>query len=332
MIFLQPEYLKLFFLPLALLPLWFYSLSVKRKTRLSLGQRELLRRVSRLSPLWRDALRFLLLHLVLACLILALAHPQRVREKMVPYPGRLDVVFLLDISPSMRAADVPPSRLARALEVIGKFAQKKYPHDRVGLVSFAGGSLILSYLTEDPEAILYYLDYLRRDETLSFGTNIGRALRNGLEILARDPAGARDATARRAFVLISDGEDHGGELEAAVREVKRWGIRVHTIGIGSKEGAPIPVKGENGAPAYLEDERGQTIITRFDERTLALVAEETGGSAYRTYAGQELESLFQTIVLKERGIEGFRKVIEYHDAYYEFLVGAFAFFAAMLLI
>jgi len=331
--FLQPQYLKLFLVLVALVPLWLIFLRTKYKTRLSFGQQSPLEKVSRLSPLWRDVGRYALLNLVLAGLIVALAHPQRIRDKKITQPKRMDIVFLLDTSPSMRAQDIPPSRLERALEVIGGFAHKKLPDDRLALVSFAEASLILSYLTEDPNNILYYLDYMRSDTTPSFGTNIGRALKNSLTVITKELE-VRPQAARyhRVFILLSDGEDHGSELEAALTQVKRTGIKVHTVGIGSKEGAPIPIARENGTVRYLEDDQGTQIISRFDEATLRRVAEQTGGNAYRSFTGQELEHIIGEIVLKERSIEGLKKIVDYEDLYHNFLLASLgAFLAAILL-
>ncbi|OGP28799.1 MAG: hypothetical protein A2038_02395 [Deltaproteobacteria bacterium GWA2_57_13] len=331
--FLQPQYLKLFLVLVALVPLWLIFLRTKYKTRLSFGQQSPLEKVSRLSPLWRNVGRYALLNLVLAGLIVALAHPQRIRDKKITQPKRMDIVFLLDTSPSMRAQDIPPSRLERALEVIGGFAHKKLPDDRLALVSFAEASLILSYLTEDPNNILYYLDYMRSDTTPSFGTNIGRALKNSLTVITKELE-VRPQAARyhRVFILLSDGEDHGSELEAALTQVKRTGIKVHTIGIGSQEGAPIPIARENGTVRYLEDDQGTQIISRFDEATLRRVAEQTGGNAYRSFTGQELEHIIGEIVLKERSIEGLKKILDYEDLYHNFLLASLgAFLAAILL-
>ena len=331
--FLQPQYLKLFLVLVALVPLWLIFLRTKYKTRLSFGQQSPLEKVSRLSPLWRNVGRYALLNLVLAGLIVALAHPQRIRDKKITQPKRMDIVFLLDTSPSMRAQDIPPSRLERALEVIGGFAHKKLPDDRLALVSFAEASLILSYLTEDPNNILYYLDYMRSDTTPSFGTNIGRALKNSLTVITKELE-VRPQAARyhRVFILLSDGEDHGSELEAALTQVKRTGIKVHTVGIGSKEGAPIPIARENGTVRYLEDDQGTQIISRFDEATLRRVAEQTGGNAYRSFTGQELEHIIGEIVLKERSIEGLKKIVDYEDLYHNFLLASLgAFLAAILL-
>jgi len=333
MTFLHPQYLALFYLLLALLPLWLYRSYYKRKMRLALGESRPLRKISRPSSLAGEVFRYLLVNLTLASLILALAHPQWIREKRVPHTKKMDIVFLLDTSPSMRASDIQPSRLERALEVVGNFAHNKLPHDRIGLVSFSSGSLILSYLTEDPHNILYYLDYLKEDASVSYGTNIGRAIQNGLAVITRDlEANPGTLDHKRVFILVSDGEDHGKELEGAVRAARRFGIRVHTIGIGSAEGAPIPIGRDNGQITYLEDESGRRIMSRFDEKTLRWVAEQTEGRAYRSFTGHELKQTFGEIVLKEREVDSFKRVIEHEDAYQTFLLAALGMFLAALLI
>lgn len=331
--FLQPYYLKLFWLLVALLPLWLYGFSIKRRGRGSLQDCEALKKSSNLSSLRCESGRYLLLNLVLVALIAALAHPQWMREKMVPEPRKLDLVFLLDISPSMRANDIRPSRLEKALDVIGDFSRRKLPQDRLGLVSFSGGSLILSYLTEDPNNILYYLDFLRNETTPSYGTNIGRALKNGLDILAKESeTGSNFASNKKVFILVSDGEDHGKELQSALQQVQQQGIRVHTIGIGSKEGAPIPIAWEEGRIRYLEDQDGKPIMTRFDDETLRLVAQQTQGNSYQSFTAVELEKAFAEIFLKERETEGFKKVVEYEDLYQGFLLSAFGIFLTAVLI
>ena len=333
MIFLQPHYFKLFFLLLLLVPLWLYHLSTKSRGRRRLGAQEPLRRISDLSSFGRSWIRYLLLNLALASLIFALAHPQIMRETTVAQPKRMDVVFLLDTSPSMRARDIPPSRLERAIEVIQAFSQKKPPDDRVALVSFAGGSLILSYLTRDPDNLPYYLNYLREDAAPRFGTNIGQALTNGMAILSKEAEiDSKTSRHKKVFVLISDGEDHGALLESGLRTVKEKGVPVHTIGIGSEEGAPIPISEENGAVEYLEDEGGKRIVTRFNEKTLRSIAEQSGGKFYRAFTGQELEGIFNHIAVREREIEGLKRVVSYEDLYRGFLFGALAFFMAATLV
>lgn len=333
MIFLQPEYFKLFFLLALLAPLWLFYFFSKVNARKRLGAAGPVHKISHLHSLWRDGTRYLVMNLALTALVLALAHPQLIREKQVGQPEKMDVVFLLDNSPSMRAEDVPPSRLERALEIVGRFARNKPPQDRIGLVSFSSGSLILSYLTEDPSNVLYYLNYLKNDSSFNPGTNIGRAIQNALTVLERDaelyPQAPRK---KRIFILISDGEDHGDELEGAVRAAVRQGIRIHTIGIGSLEGAPIPIGREKGLIQYVEDANGNRILSRFDEQGLHWIAETTGGSTQRSFTGQELEGFFAGIVRQERNIEGFKKVVEYEDTFRGFLFAALGLLLAGMLV
>ena len=330
--FLYPEYLKLLFLLLALLPFWLYFLYSKHQSRRMLGIGRALARISHFSSIRKDFIRCLLLNGVMAAIVLALAHPQLVHETKVPERAVMDIVFLLDTSPSMRATDIQPSRLDRALDVIGVFSRTKLAHDRIGLVSFAGNSMIISYLTEDSSNILYYLDYLKEDTTLSHGTNIGRGLRNGLTVVRKElEVSPRAARNKKVFILVSDGEDNSTELDAAIDELRQAGIRVHTIGVGSLEGAPIPIGFEQGRRVYLEDDKGRRIITRFDERTLRWIADKTGGQFHRSLSGFELQKTFSEVVLKEREITGFKKVMEYQDFYQGFLAAAFGIFLTTLL-
>jgi Ca-activated chloride channel family protein len=331
--FLHPENLKLLLILLVILPGWLYFLITKRRTRQTLGVHAAVSRISRFSSISRDAFRCILLNAAMAALIIALAHPQMVRGRMVPQPGILDLVFLLDTSPSMRATDIQPSRLARALEVIGAFSRAKLEHDRVALVSFAGVSMIISYLTEDPDNILYYLDYLKEDARLSHGTNIGGGIRNALTVVRKDtdinPQARRN---KKVFILLSDGEDNSADLDAAVKAARGEQIKVHTVGVGSADAVPIPIDFEGGRPVYLEDDQGRQIMTRFDERTLQWIAEQTGGKFQRTLSGFELEKAFADIVRKERAIAGVRRVVEYDDFYHEFLLAAVGFLLLALLI
>ena len=287
--FLQPHYLYLLLLLAALLPLWLFRVTRVRRARVLASAA--VRNLSLPSSSAADVAIFLSAALALISLVLALAQPQWVHEVINPQLKKMDMVFLIDTSPSMRAEDIRPSRLDRALEVIAGFCDRKPEHDRIGLVAFTGGSVVLSYLTEDPNNIRYYLNYLHEDRVQRLGTNIGRALTNGLTVLNREkesnpPAGDN----KRVLVLISDGEDHGAELNNAVNNVKGAGIKVHTIAIGSPQGAPIPVSWEETPTRYLLDAKGEPVISYLDERALQRLAQETGGGAYRAITGRELRS------------------------------------------
>jgi Ca-activated chloride channel family protein len=315
------------------LPCWLYFLHVKRRARKELGVGRALARMSNFASLRKDVIRALLINLVMAAMVVALAHPQWVQERKIPQPGIMDVVFLLDTSPSMRAEDIQPSRLGRALDVMGSFVRSKLAQDRIGLVAFAGNSMIVSYLTEDANNILYYIDYLKHDATINHGTNIGRGLKNGLTVVRKETElSPETARHKKVFILLSDGEDNSTELDAAVSEVKEQAIKVHTIGVGSRDGAPIPIGREGGRPIYLEDDKGNRIISRFDEHNLNWIAENTGGKFYRSFSGLELEKSFTEIVLSEREIIGFKKIVEYQDFHHPILLAAAAIFLVALLL
>lgn len=331
--FLESRFLLLALLLVILVPLGFYRLMRTRRQRAQLASAAPLRRLS--SPSWLSAqtTAYVLTLLALAMAIAALAQPQWVRRLVQPEFKKMDIVFLIDASPSMRAEDVRPSRLERALDVIARFCEQKPSQDRVGLVAFSSGSLILSYLTEDVANIRYYLEYLRHDRTPRVGTNIGRALNSGLKVYSKErEVNQAAAEHKRVFILISDGEDHGAELEGAVRNVQRQGIKVHTIAIGSNQGAPIPIAWEDGTTHYLLDKKGNRVISHLDERTLRWIAQETGGGLYRALTGAELPRTFASIVEHEREIEGFTQIVQHRDMHEAFLFAAFGLLLTATLI
>lgn len=331
--FLQSQFLLLSLLVIALLPFGIYRLLRTHAQRARLASGAPLRMLSSLSAPAATAATYVLTVLALALVIAALAQPHWVRRLVQPEFKKMDVVFLIDASPSMRAEDVRPSRLERALDVIARFCEQKPAHDRVGLVAFSSGSVILSYLTEDVANIRYYLDYLRQDRTIRVGTNIGRALTNGLKVFAKEREVNRAAADhKRVFIIVSDGEDHGTELENAVRNVRQQGIKTHTIAIGSNQGAPVPIAWDDGKPQYLLDRKGDRVISHLDERTLRWVAQETGGGAYRSITGEELPRTFAAIVEQEREIDGFRNTVERRDMHEVFIVAAFGLLVTATLI
>jgi Ca-activated chloride channel family protein len=332
MSFLRPENLNLGWLLLLLVFCSAFALRSLRNSRLRLG-RAGLALTSRPSSLTRRALKHAAGVAVAACLVLALARPQTISEQRVSEMRRMDVVLLLDTSPSMRARDIAPSRLTRATEVIAEFIEKKLPEDRFGLVSFADSSLVLSYLTADPNNVLFYLEYIREQGVLQYGTNIGGALKNGLQVLSRqeeiDPEAKKN---KKVFVLLSDGEDHGEDLDAAIAESVRRAVPVYCVGIGSREGAYIPIGEENGKTIYLTGKNDERILTTFDETSLRRIAEKTGGLYYRAHTGVEMSRAFTEIFLKTREIEGFRRVRKPQEHYRDLLAAAFGLFLLRVLI
>jgi Ca-activated chloride channel family protein len=253
-------------------------------------------------------------------IVFALTRPQAPLTERSPEYERQDLILILDRSASMRAHDIAPSRFSRAVSEIKNFLQHKPEGiDRVGLVGFAGGSLVLSYLTNDLDTVAFFLDWVDQDPQTLLGTNIGAALKNATDVATKD-----DRQTKKIFLLISDGEDYGGELQRQVAAYRAAGLHIHCIGIGSDAEVPIPIRQPDGRETPLRDEDGRIVQTRFEESTLRQIAGATGGRYTRSSTGGELVQAINDIALSERKIVGWRTTTDYRDLYPEALAAAAA--------
>lgn len=244
-------------------------------------------------------------------LVFALLRPQALLTVREPQYEREDLVLMLDRSASMRAHDVDPSRFGRAVLEIRNFLEHKPENiDRVGLVGFAGSSLILSYLTSDLDTVSFYLDWINSDPETLLGTDIGAALKSGLEVATKD-----DRRTRKIFVLISDGEDYGNEVAKQLAVYRAADQRINCIGIGSDQDVEIPVLQPDGREIPLRDDAGQIVRTKFEESTLRQLATLSGGRYVHSTTGGELAAALADIERGERRLEGYRTVTEYRDLY-----------------
>ena len=204
---------------------------------------------------------------------IALARPQFGSRTELRRTRGMDVVVALDLSRSMLARDVVPSRLERAKIEIGELLGE-LRGDRVGLVGFTSGALPLSPLTVDHAAVALQLRAAHPRDMPRGGTAIGRAIKGAQELLER----ARGRSADKAIVVVTDGEEHEGDPEAAAREAFEAGIEVHIVGVGSRTGEPIPNVDENGrVTGYLKDAEGRTVVSRLGEAMLSDLAQAGGG-------------------------------------------------------
>ena len=249
--------------------------------------------------------------LAATAIVFALMRPQVLLAHRVPDYERQDLIIMLDRSVSMHARDILPSRFSRAtLELRNLLRQKPEGLDRIGLVGFAESSLVLSYLTGDGESVLFYLDWLDGESSILFGTNIGAALKSGMDVAKKD-----DRPTRKRFLLVSDGEDYGTELAAALDTFRAEGYRVDCIGIGSEQAVPIPLTASDDPDSYLKDDAGRRVTTTFEEATLIRVAAATGGRYVRSATGTELARAIGDVVRGDRRILGWRSATEYRDLY-----------------
>ncbi len=243
---------------------------------------------------WRVA-RLVLLAVGAAGLIVALARPQWgiVREK-VEREG-VDVVLLLDTSGSMATADVAPSRFFLARQALLQLIAR-LEGDRFALVAFEGEAYPLVPLTLDADALGLFLETVEPGIVPAPGTSLGVGLAKGLE------AFVDEERRNKVMVVVSDGEDLEGEVEAAVRKAKESGVVVHAVGVGTEGGQPVPeVDAEGNVRGYKRDEGGAAVVSRLDMATLEAIAGGTGGKAFRlTPADTSLSALGAAIEGMER--------------------------------
>ncbi len=243
---------------------------------------------------WRWV-RLALLLLGTAGVIVALARPQWgiVREK-VEREG-VDVVLALDTSGSMATPDVAPNRFFLARQALLQL-MTRLEGDRFALVAFEGEAYPLAPLTLDADAVGLFLETVEPGIVPAPGTSLGVGLAKGLEAFV-------DKERRnKVLVLVSDGEDLEGEVDEAVAKAKEAGVIVHTVGVGTEAGQPVPEFDDEGRPTgYKRDESGGAVVSRLNTATLEAIARGTGGQMFRlTAADTSLGALASAIEGMER--------------------------------
>lgn len=264
----HPQWLMALWAVPALALMMLYLLGRSRRAQRRLADERMIDLMLGPRRRWNAWARVLVSCLAMASIAVALARPQSdPREVEVKAKGR-DVVFLVDVSRSMLARDVAPNRLEKAKLWINDLVDE-LGGDRVGLVAFAGSSVVLSPLTSDRMFFKLALEELSPDSVLVGGTNIGDALRKTMEIVF--PADTDEQTGNyRDIVLISDGEDQESLPVAAARQAGARGARIIAIGIGSDKGTLIT----------RDEKSGQSVRTKLESATLRAIAAATPGGVY----------------------------------------------------
>ncbi len=226
---------------------------------------------------------------------IAAAGPRWGLESVDQETASADVVLALDVSKSMLARDVPPDRLELE-RVLARRILRELAGDRIGMVAFAGRAYVLAPMTVDHSALQLYLDGLDPEIVSQGGSSLAAAVEQ-----ATDLALGRDESRQDTVLLVTDGEeleDEDAVVEAAERAA-RAGIVVHTVGVGTPDGAPIPEvtsgpSGEN-VERYKRDEEGEIVITRLNEGLLRRVAEITGGRYRRLGEAGTTDAVVRTL-------------------------------------
>lgn len=265
--FESPAYLWLLWSIPVLAIIRFVCYKLRRKKLLRFGEMSL---VSRLMPnvsKIRPSVKFWLSVAALALMIVMLARPQMGSKISHEERNGIETIIAMDISNSMLAEDVVPSRLQKSKMLVENLVDH-FTNDKIGLVVFAGDAFVQLPITTDYVSAKMFLQDINPSLIQTQGTDIARAISLSMNSFTQQKG------LGKAIILITDGEDHeGGALEAA-KEAKKKGINVFILGVGSSNGAPIPL----GNGDYMRDNAGNTVMTALNEQMCKDVAKAGSGT------------------------------------------------------
>lgn len=311
--FAHPEYLWIFTLVLILFFVqYWYRRRRDRELRRYSGEQLVLRLLDDFHPSryrWRQRLIFW----AVLILSLALIGP-KVGQKLTEVKRKgIDIIIAFDTSISMNAEDVKPNRLSRAKYETGKFIQR-LRGDRVGLVAFAGISYLQCPLTLDYSAAKLFLDTIDAGVIGTQGTAIADAIRTSLKAFKGEDK------KHNVLIVISDGEDHEGEIEVTIEEARKAGVVIYSVGVGTLSGAPIPIS-SSGGMEFKKDRSGHVVTTVLKEGTLRKIATATGGKYYNMRTESNVfEELYQELMGMEKKELRSHEYSDYQERYQIFLV------------
>lgn len=266
----------------------------KRVAVICLGNPELIAVLSASLSSVKRRCKMVLWFIALTALILALARPRWGSQIIVKTQSGVEVMIVMDVSQSMLAEDLKPSRLTRAKLEVQDLMDRLAGND-FGLVIFSGAAFLQFPLTNDLNTARSFLEAAGPDSISLPGTALEEALRVALKGFPEK------RSASRVILLLTDGEGHEGDPIVEARQAVEDGVIIHAIGFGSPSGEPIPLRdADNAVVGYKKDRQGNTVLSSLDETTLQQITATTGGLYFRaSAAGEETETIANTIAKME---------------------------------
>ena len=277
---------------------------------------ELQHRIMPLASKAKTWLKLSIYSLALVASILGIANPQIGSKTEELKRQGIDLMIALDISNSMNAEDLSPNRLERAKRSL-KELLTYLKSDRIGIVVFAGEAFVQLPITTDYSAAKLFLDNIQPDLIATQGTDIGNAI--GLCLKSFD----FDSPTSKAIIVISDGENHEEESISMAEEAASKGVVVHSIGMGSVEGAPIPLYSRGQQLGFKKNQEGNTVVTKLNEEMLSELASVTGGIFIRaSNAESGIAYIFDEVERMEKVEIGTKIYTDYEDRFQFLLLPA----------
>ncbi len=287
--FANNEYLILTNLLPLLIVIFFIILYRKKKLLNRIGETSLIKQLMPEVSQTRYIIKFFLLFIALTFIMIVLSRPQYGTQlKKVKRQG-VELMIALDVSRSMLAKDIKPDRLTRAKMAISKLVDK-LQNDRIGFIVFAGDAYMQIPITIDYAAIKTFLPSINTNIAPSQGTDVASAIQ--LASRSFNP----ESELEKAMIIITDGENHQGDPVEAAKKAAEKGINIHTIGVGSPHGTPIPVEKKHGNQTFKKNEEGKVVISKLDETVLQEISAAGNGKYVKaTNANLGLDKLFKEI-------------------------------------
>lgn len=251
----------------------------------------------------------------LIAIVIGLVNPKIGTRIMTVKRQGVDIVFTLDVSKSMLAQDMAPDRLAKMKQLASQIISNLGP-DRVGIVGYAGSAFPMLPITTDHYAAKMYLQSMNTDMVSSQGT----AFEDAIYVASNYYDNTKTS---KVMILISDGEDHGEEMDEAIAIAKSKDIKIITIGVGTEKGGSIPIRTSRGVE-YKRDWNNEIVVTKLNSNTLKHIAETTGGKYYYGSNTQEIVDLIKNELNKiEKTDFESQQIAEFQSQFQWFLGFAF---------
>ena len=266
----EKKYLYLLFiLPLIVL-VFLANLYWKKKKKREFGDLEMVKKLSPESSVFKPVLKLVVLLLAFLGLIIALVNPKIGTKMETVKREGIDIVFAMDVSKSMLAEDVAPNRLDKSKQIVSQIINQ-LGSDRIGIVAYAGSAFPVLPITSDYSVAKMFLQSMNTEMVSSQGTSLDEAIR--LAITYFD----EKSKTSKLLVLISDGEDHSDDAQAAAEEANKAGLKIITISIGTEKGATIPLKRNGVVESFQKDNNNEIVITKMNKESLEAIANATKG-------------------------------------------------------
>lgn len=260
--------------------------------------------------------KFLIRTFYFSLLIIALLGPSFGNLKKEVKSISKDIYLVVDISLSMNATDIEPSRLEKTkLEL--KNIIRSFSSDRVGLIAFGSSAFIQCPSTYDQSALTLFIETLHNDLLAQGGSDMSEGLKLALKQLLNSPASGQN----KVIVLVTDGEHFGKNLKEVAAEIRKNNIHLMVLGVGTNAGSKIPVYG-----TFKKDKKGNTVITRLESEALKKLASESGGAYFEiSQFNKETDFLAQAVNKIEGSVTGTREIDASANKYFYFLLVALFF-------